>query len=59
MNQSTEYSAYFLSTTEQFSSQIQQFWKIEKPMTINHFTVDDIKCEEHHLKNNTRYKHGK
>lgn len=49
MNQSAEGRQCLLfnnSRTNQFS-QIQNFWKIEEPMTTSHFTADEIKFQEH------------
>lgn len=56
MNQFTEHN---LTTTKQISLQIQHFWKIDKPITINQFIADETKCEEHYIKNTKRDKHGK
>ncbi|KAG5861287.1 hypothetical protein JTB14_030054, partial [Gonioctena quinquepunctata] len=58
-NYDTRISCNIAISNDELYEQLQAFWKIEEVITKNHYTLEELECEEHYAKTFRRDDQGR
>ncbi|KAG5863696.1 hypothetical protein JTB14_030758 [Gonioctena quinquepunctata] len=58
-NYDTQISCNIAISNDELYEQLQAFWKIEEVITKNHYTLEELECEEHYTKTFRRDDQGR